>query len=71
MKIDGRAELDRLRCRGCGGGGPAHEPIVLHSRCHPESPAWLSYNFKGVLELRCAKCDRVIGAFWVGEAPPS
>jgi len=73
-----RADLDSMLKLGCGfcGRSPApaaepheHEVLALHARCHPRSPTWTFYAGDGILVVRCAKCDRMIAAILVAEAP--
>jgi hypothetical protein len=68
----GRSDLDAMSsCEACEGPRRDHEALALHARCHPQSPTWTFYAGDGILVVRCAKCDQMIAAIWVGEAPPS
>ena len=52
-----RGDLDQIQCDSCGG----NHPIVMHSRCHPESPSWVSYDrATGTLLVECAACAETV-----------
>jgi len=44
---------------------PVSDIVVLHSRCHPDSPTWASLwkERPGKLLLSCAECGRQITVF--------
>lgn len=53
----GREALDQFQCASPHHDDERHEhgPLFLHSRCHPDSPAWAVYH-EGVLTVQCAEC---------------
>lgn len=53
-----REALDGMQCATPGCTEP-HGPLVMHSRCHPKSPTWVTYA-DGVMTVSCAKCDTMI-----------
>jgi hypothetical protein len=59
-----RKDLDPLVCStpGCACEGN----FIMHSRCHPDDPTWVTYNkTTGNLELSCATCEHVIAVIGV------
>jgi uncharacterized Zn finger protein len=47
-----------MKCDECG---TEHDVVVLHSRCHDDTPTWIWYNQEhGTAEVRCAECGLTI-----------
>lgn len=61
-----RRELDALPCSCCGGPPHAGSPMDLDSRCHNGAPTRARYA-EGVLEIRCAVCDKLVTRIAVAE----
>lgn len=52
-----------MRC-ACGKDDCPHDGLILHARCHMESPTWAELNaIKGTLTIRCAECDKEVAVF--------
>lgn len=63
--ITTREQLDAQPCAACGKVHPPGEKeVVLHPRCHPDSPLEALYE-DGCVKLSCAKCDHFVVAFRV------
>lgn len=65
-----RQQLDRLGCDNPGCDHTAHDGLILHSNCHPDTPTWTEYNANaGTLTIRCAECDHRIVRIAVAPGP--
>lgn len=65
-----RADLDPLGCETPGCDHTAHDGLVLHSNCHPETPTWTSYHANsGTIHVECAQCGHRILAIAVAPGP--
>jgi hypothetical protein len=55
-------ELEAMAEQGCDLPDCNHEhngTVFIHSRCHPESPVWISYTTASeLLKVTCSKCRR-------------
>lgn len=47
-------------CEACGAEGA----VVLHSKCHTESPTW-AVLYGDTLTIECAKCGKMVTRFKV------
>jgi hypothetical protein len=66
-----RQQLDRLGCDTPGCDHTAHDGLILHSNCHPDTPTWAEYNANaGTLTIRCAECNHRIVRIAVAPGPP-
>lgn len=61
-------ELDRMQC-GVPHCDHKHDStLVLHGRCHMESPTWVSYDrTTGDLEVACSTCGKTVALIAVSE----
>lgn len=62
-----REHMDGLTNVGCSDPDCTHDDhtvIYLHSYCHDDAPAWVSYNRDSkVMRLECAECRCTIGEY--------
>jgi hypothetical protein len=57
------------RCHSPGCDHTHHDgPMFLHPRCHLGFPTWVSYE-KGVITVRCAKCEKLVAEIEVAKGP--
>jgi hypothetical protein len=60
MDILTKELLDNMVCSNPDCNHTAHDSeMYLHSKCHPESPAWCIY-YGGVITVICAECENII-----------
>jgi hypothetical protein len=53
---------DDLRtCPQCGQAHDDDDTVVMHSKCHPDTPTWAWYDgAHATLEIRCAECEELV-----------
>jgi hypothetical protein len=54
-------------CEACG---KEHHQMVLHARCHPESPTWAIVNSEHeAITITCAQCGEHVVTLSLKEVP--